>query len=71
MKEVSQYRQYSQHNKVKFTREAIQKLYSEETGKLIDEKVCRLVSDAYQRSKELLQQNKESLQKVAELLLKK
>ena len=50
---------------------AIQKPYSEETGKLIDEEVRKLVSDAYQRTKELLQQNKESLQKVAELLLKK
>ena len=50
---------------------AIQKPYSEETGKLIDEEVRKLVSDAYQRTKELLEQNKESLQKVAELLLKK
>jgi len=49
----------------------IQKPYSEETGKLIDEEVRKLVSDAYQRAKELLQQNKESLQKLAELLLKK
>ena len=49
----------------------IQKPYSEETGKLIDEEVRKLVSDAYQRTKELLQQNKESIQKVAELLLKK
>jgi AFG3 family protein len=50
---------------------AIQKPYSEETGKLIDEEVRKLVNDAYQRTKELLQQNKESLQKVAEMLLKK
>lgn len=49
----------------------IQKPYSEETGKLIDEEVRRLVSEAYQQTKELLQQNKESLKKVAELLLKK
>ncbi|QEC66252.1 ATP-dependent zinc metalloprotease FtsH [Panacibacter ginsenosidivorans] len=49
----------------------IQKPYSEETGKLIDEEVRKLVNDAYQRTKELLQQNKESLQKVAELLIKK
>ncbi len=50
---------------------SIQKPYSEETGKLIDEEVRKLVSDAYQRAKAILQQNKESLQKVAELLLKK
>lgn len=49
----------------------IQKPYSEETGKLIDEEVRKLVNDAYQRTKELLQQKKDSLQKVAELLLKK
>jgi cell division protease FtsH len=49
----------------------IQKPYSEETGKLIDEEVRKLVSDAYQRTKILLQENKESLNKVAELLLKK
>jgi AFG3 family protein len=48
-----------------------QKPYSEETGKLIDEEVRKLVSDAYGRTKEILQQNKKSLTKVAELLLKK
>ena len=50
---------------------SIQKPYSEETGKLIDEEVRKLVSDAYQRAKILLQENKASLIKVAELLLKK
>lgn len=50
---------------------AFQKPYSEETGKLIDEEVRKLVSDAYGRAKEILQQNKMSLTKVAELLLKK
>jgi AFG3 family protein len=49
----------------------IQKPYSEETGRLIDEEVRRLVSTCYQQTKELLQQNIESLKKVAELLLKK
>ena len=49
----------------------IQKPYSEETGKLIDEEVRKLVMEAYQRTKELLQNNKASLQKVADLLLKK
>ena len=50
---------------------SIQKPYSEETGKLIDEEVRKLVGDAYQRALELLQQNKSSLQKLAEQLLKK
>jgi len=49
----------------------IQKPYSEETAKLIDEEVRRLVNDAYRQTKELLQKNKESLKKVADLLLKK
>ncbi len=48
-----------------------QKPYSEETGKLIDGEVRKLISNAYQRTKDILQQNKISLQKVAELLLKK
>jgi cell division protease FtsH len=49
----------------------LQKPYSEETAKLIDEEVRKLVSDCYQQTKDLLQQNRGSLQKVAELLLKK
>jgi len=50
---------------------SIQKPYSEETGKLIDEEVRKLIDLAYQKAKELLLKNKPSLQKVAELLLKK
>jgi cell division protease FtsH len=49
----------------------IQKPYSEETGKLIDEEVRKMVSEAYDRSKEILKQNLSSLTNVAELLLKK
>lgn len=49
----------------------IQKPYSEETGKLIDEEVRKLVSEAYAKARELLQQNKPALINVAELLLKK
>lgn len=49
----------------------MQKPYSEETGKLIDEEVRALIADAYERSKELLRQNKNSLLKVADLLLTK
>ncbi|HAL83132.1 MAG TPA: peptidase M41 [Mucilaginibacter sp.] len=50
---------------------SIQKPFSEETGKMIDEEVRKLVSDVYFNTKELLEQNKGYLQKVAELLLKK
>ncbi|HEX6427044.1 MAG TPA: ATP-dependent zinc metalloprotease FtsH [Niastella sp.] len=48
-----------------------QKPYSEETGKLIDEEVRKLVDNAYQQTKYLLLKNKQSLINVAELLLKK
>lgn len=50
---------------------SIQKPFSEETGKLIDEEVRKLVNEAYQHSKEILQQNRNLLIQVAELLLKK
>ncbi|OQP63867.1 peptidase M41 [Niastella vici] len=50
---------------------AFQKPYSEETGKLIDEEVRKLVDNAYQQTKSLLLQNKQYLIKVAELLLQK
>lgn len=49
----------------------IQKPFSEETGKLIDEEIRKLVHDAYDRSKDILQKNKGLLTQVAELLLKK
>lgn len=49
----------------------LHKPYSEETGKLIDEAVRKLVDNAYQHAKELLLQNRERLAEVAELLLQK
>lgn len=49
----------------------IQKPYGEETGNMIDQEVRKLVFDVYERTKNILRENKESLQKVAELLLKK
>ncbi|HVZ98521.1 MAG TPA: ATP-dependent zinc metalloprotease FtsH [Chitinophagaceae bacterium] len=50
---------------------AIQKPYSEETGKLIDEEVRKLVAVAYEQTKNILLKNKNELIKVAELLLQK
>ncbi len=50
---------------------SIQKPYSEETGRLIDEEVRKLVADAYIKTKELLKQYLDSLKQVAELLLKR
>lgn len=49
----------------------LQKPYSEETGKMIDEEIRKLVADAYQRAKDILQQNREPLTELAKLLLKK
>lgn len=50
---------------------SIQKPYSEETGKLIDQEVRKLVEEAYKKTKEILLDHKEELTQVAELLLKK
>lgn len=48
-----------------------QKPYSEETGKLIDEEVRKLVAESYERAKKILEENRESLNSIADLLLKK
>ncbi|NCX95477.1 MAG: ATP-dependent zinc metalloprotease FtsH [Chitinophagia bacterium] len=47
------------------------KPYSEETGKMIDEEVRKLVADAYERVKQLLSDKIESVTIIAEELLKK
>ncbi|HEY8895637.1 MAG TPA: ATP-dependent zinc metalloprotease FtsH [Niastella sp.] len=52
-------------------RNGFHKPYSEETGRLIDEEVRKLVNNAYQHAKDLLIQNRQGLVEVAELLLKK
>ncbi|HVM86985.1 MAG TPA: ATP-dependent zinc metalloprotease FtsH [Puia sp.] len=49
----------------------IQKPYSEETGKIIDEEVRKLVAEAYTNTKNILLENKKHLVELAELLLKK
>ena len=50
---------------------SIQKPYSEETGKLIDEEVRILVAKAYEQAVSLLAKNKDCLEKIATLLLSK
>lgn len=50
---------------------SIQKPFSEETGRMIDEEVRILVNSCYERSKNLLERNRESLMKIADLLYKK
>jgi AFG3 family protein len=46
------------------------KPYSEETGKMIDEEVRLLISESYEKTKQLLLSHKAALIQVAELLLK-
>jgi cell division protease FtsH len=47
------------------------KPYSEETSKLIDEEVRKLLEIAYERTKDLLREKKEDVEKLAEALLDK
>jgi len=47
----------------------VQKPYSDETARLIDEEVQKMVSDAYAKTKELLLQHKDDVDKVARRLL--
>ena len=47
------------------------KPYSEDTAKIIDEEVKKLIDTAYVRTRELLMQNREALEKIAQQLLKK
>lgn len=48
-----------------------QKPYSEETGKLIDEEVRKLVAEAYTQAKDILLQHKTGLAAIADALLQK
>jgi cell division protease FtsH len=48
---------------------ALHKPYSEDTGKIIDEEVRKLIGDSYQIAKDILVKNKKDLIKLAELLL--
>lgn len=51
--------------------ESLQKPYSEKLGQQMDEEVQNLISEQYERAKELLQENKEKLEKITESLLEK
>jgi len=50
---------------------AFTKPYSEETSKLIDQEVRKLIDDAYERTKKLLVEKKVQVEKLAEALLEK
>ncbi|MEP6700638.1 MAG: AAA family ATPase, partial [Bacteroidota bacterium] len=48
---------------------AFTKPYSEETSKIIDQEVRKLIDEAYERTKKLLSEKKEQVEKLAEALL--
>ena len=48
-----------------------QKPFSEETAKLIDSEIQKLIEKAYARAVDIIQNNKESLEKLASILLEK
>ena len=48
-----------------------QKPFSEETGKIIDEEVRKMIADAYQRTLALLTDKKEQVEKLAKALLER
>ncbi len=50
---------------------SFQKPYSEETAKLIDSEIQKLIEKAYIRAKEIISQNKDNLEKLAHILLEK
>ncbi len=50
---------------------AFNKPYSEKTAQVIDEEVSKLISKAYERTKDILSKNKEKLSQLAGLLLEK
>ena len=50
---------------------SFQKPFSEETGKIIDEEVRKMIAEAYQRTLHLLTERKEEVEKLAKALLDK
>ncbi|MEQ6124698.1 ATP-dependent zinc metalloprotease FtsH [Pseudotenacibaculum sp. MALMAid0570] len=51
--------------------DAFIKPYSEETAKTIDQEISKMIEDQYQRAVKILEENKEKLSTLAELLLEK
>ncbi|MGN6247772.1 MAG: ATP-dependent zinc metalloprotease FtsH [Ginsengibacter sp.] len=50
---------------------SFQKPYSEETGKMIDEEVRKLIDQAFERTKKLLTEKKKEVETIAQALLKR
>lgn len=53
------------------TKESWTKPFSEKTAEMLDSEVRKMITDAYQRTKQLLSEHREDVEKVAQLLLKK
>lgn len=53
------------------TKESWTKPFSEKTAEMLDSEVRKMITDAYQRTKQLLTEHREDVEKVAQLLLKK
>lgn len=70
---VTQYGMSTKVGQVSLQRQqgAVQKPYSEDTGRLIDEEVRRIVSEAHERCRALLEEKKAQIELVAEELLSK
>jgi cell division protease FtsH len=49
--------------------QSFQKPYSEELGNRMDQEVRKIIEDAYARAKEILQEDRNSLEEIAGLLL--
>jgi cell division protease FtsH len=50
---------------------AFTKPYSEATAEVIDQEIKKIIDEAYERAKMILSENKDKLEKLAEILLKK
>ncbi len=50
---------------------AVKKTYSEDTAKLIDKEIQTIVEDAYQKAKDIIETNKNKMEKMAQTLLEK
>merc|ERR1711920_914272 len=53
------------------TEQGYQKNYSEKTNKVIDEEISRIINERYAACKALLSEKRETIEKLAEELLKK
>jgi len=53
------------------TKESWTKPFSEKTAEMLDEQVRKMITTAYERTRELLNKHREDVEKVAKLLLEK